>query len=520
MSETLDFDICIIGSGVAGGLLAAELAPTGKRIAVLEAGSRLDRSEQQRRLSEGGAEPYYMKNADHLHVPVSVAANFAWAFQQSKKVGGNSLYWGSWAVRPMPSHFQLKSRYGVGQDWPLGYEELEPYYCRAEEELGVSGKGEGPNEPPRSKPYPMPHFPLGHVGKHFSQACASLGYGSHPIPVARISQSYRGRVVCCLAAQCWTCPTTAKYSSDFTHIRAALASPNVKLLEETVASRLVTDSRGRVVSVVCHKPDRTQVTLKAGVFVLACNAIEGARLLLQSSDGGVANSSGMVGRNLMVHPSTDVSAISANPLFVARTWPTVYSRHFEDGPHRRSHAGFRLAPAPGDMPVMHARHFIEKGLFGKEFVASFAKSLSSAFRLMVEIEMLPDANNRLELDPAHADAFGNPGLKVSLNLGDYERDCWKAARAAIDGLCREMQAMPLNPEPFWSGGGHQMGTMRMGTDPKSSVVDTHLRSHDLQNLYVASAATYPSSLGPTNPTLTLAALTLRLADHLRKKVLT
>jgi glucose dehydrogenase len=476
------FDLCIIGSGVAGGLLAAALAPTGKRIAIVEAGSKYDRAETQRRLAGGGVEPYFVHNDEHLHVPVSVDANFGWVFQQAKKVGGNSLFWGAWAVRPMPNHFAIKTRYGVGQDWPLRYDALEPFYGEAEAELGVAGRDEGPYEPPRSKPYPLPAFPISYADEQFARACQGLGFGTQPIPVARTSRAYRGRAVCCLAAQCWTCPTEAKYSSDVTHVRAAVATPNVTLIDNAFASRLELDEAGKASTLHYRRPDRSEGALRAGTFVVACNAIESARLLLMSAQKGhprgLANGSGQVGRNLMVHPSVDLTALANKPLLAARSWPTLFTRHFEDGHERRTRTGFRIAPMPGPS------------------------------------EVLPFETNRVELDPEHPDHFGNPGLRVAIRLSDYERNAWPDAKKALLGIVAGMGAEARPDEPFWGGGGHQMGTLKMGTDKKTSVVDTNLRAHEVPNLYVAGAAVYPSSLGPTNPTLTLAALTLRLARHL------
>jgi glucose dehydrogenase len=513
------FDLCIIGSGVAGGLLASELAATGKRIALVEAGTKHDRRETQRRIAAGGAEPYFVHNDERLHVPVSVDTNFGWAFQQAKKVGGNSIFWGAWAVRPVPNHFTSKARYGVGADWPLRYEALEPFYGAAEEELGVAGRDQGPYEPPRSKPYPMPAFPISYADEQFARACSALGFGTHPIPVARTSRAYRDRPVCCLAAQCWTCPTEAKYSSDVTHVRAAAAAPNVTLIENAFASRVELDARGRAAVLRYARPDRSEGALTAGAFVVACNAIESARLLLQSAQkghpAGLANGSGQAGRNLMVHPSADVIAFAGKPILAARSWPTLFTRHFEDGEHRRSHAGFRLAPMPGPPPSAVARDLLERGLFGQELRGALRGGMATVFRLLAEIEMLPSPSNRVELDPEHRDHFGNPGLRVAVKLGDYERGCWQEARKAMAGIVEGMGGKANIGDPFWTGGGHQMGTLKMGTDKKTSVVDPNLRAHEVPNLYVASTAAFPSSLGPTNPTLTLAALTLRLAARLR-----
>lgn len=517
--EEAVFDVCIIGSGFAGAILAAELASTGKRIAVLEAGGYLDRAEQQRRMAAAGTQLYLMDNPPHLHVPVSTDSNINWEFKYTRKVGGNSLHWGGWTPRPFANHFQQRSLYGVGEDWPLSYAELEPYLGAAETELGVSGDSNVPHEPQRSSPYPLEPFPIDYAGQKFAAACKQLGLTTTPIPVARPTRPYRQQAQCCISAQCFTCPTRAKYSADFTHMATALKSPNVTLLQDTIAYRLELNENGKVHRVHCHRPDRTSRVIQAGLFVLACNTLESTRLLLHSQQAGhpngLANSSGLVGKYLTDHPSSTAIAMHSSPVMAYRNWPTIYSRHHEDGPHRKQHAGFRLTIGFGAPATATAIQLIDQGLFGRQFKQTFRSAMAAQIGFINDIEMLPEASNRVELDPEHRDHFGVPGLKVTFKLGEYERQVEKPTAKVLQEISQVMGCTEPMTVVNWAAGDHPMGTLRMGKDPRSSVVTPELKAHELPNLYVASMAVFPNSLGPTNPTLTLVALTLRLARHLR-----
>jgi choline dehydrogenase-like flavoprotein len=430
-----------------------------------------------------------------------------------KKVGGNSLIWGGWCPRALESQFEMKTRLGIGEDWPIGYSELEPFYCRAEQELGVGGVHEPGTEPWRSRPYPAPPIERDYIGKLFADACARHGYSCERVQVARSPHPADGRPAChfCNVTNCTGCPTGARYSSEY-HVRRALADRDVTLLTDTSAARLVVGAGGRIEQLGCLLPDRTARTIVAGTYVLAGNAIGNARLLLLS---GAANRSGSVGRYYMGHPVHELLAELDRDVMAARSGFTVVSRQFEEGTHLRESAGFRMLVNGADRsPTLHGLRLVEQGLYGSAFKQAWKRATLRGIKAIVITDCLPRAENRIELDPEHRDVLGLPGLAIHYDYGEYEdngrRLGMQTLRTLLEGFGVKHATESVHDMA------HQIGTTRMGTDAAISVVDRDLRAHDIENLYVAGASVFPNALGPTNPTLTIAALSLRLADHLKQ----
>jgi choline dehydrogenase-like flavoprotein len=519
LDDPAGFDLCIIGSGFAGSMIASELASTGKRIAIVEAGDWDDREATLRAVAQGTVP---LTTPTYLDSPISVHAGQDWARGWSHNVGGH-LWWTAFALRPMETSFRTSSLYGVGEDWPISYDELEPYFCKAEDELGVSGDSSiGPR---RSRPYPMQAMPFSYADEKVIAALRALGVKSGALPVARNRVARRGRAACCFSGTCGTCPTTAKYRADLAHVQSAIAAKNVTLFKQHVGLRLVLDARGRVDHLLCALPDRSERTISAGTFVVACNTVESARLLLASAqDGhprGLGNRHDQVGRYLMDHMDVAAGGRSPAPLFMHRSAVAVLVRQFEDGPLRKERAGFFFTPGASFDALSTAKMLVEEqGLFGEPFKQGLLDSLSHVVGMSAQLEMLPVAGNRVELDPDHRDLLGRPGLRITLRCGEYEQRGAAAAYEVMSAVLKKMGITQVfgGPEILGSGA-HAMGTTRMGTDPARSVVDRRLRVHDVDNLYVASSATFPTSNGAANPTLTLVALSLRLAEHLGKEVL-
>src|SRR5262245_5481665 len=305
-------DVCIVGAGAAGGIMALELARGGISVAVLESGPRHDfarRAEYVRR---------YLRQENPWRTPVagldrhatSGATRIVLEGKRVRAVGGSTLHWEGYALRLHADDFRLRSLHGIADDWPIAYPELEPYYGRAERALGVAGAPDDPWASPRSTPFPLPAFPFSHSDGLLARAGRSLGVALHSLPQARNSVPYGGRSQCRACSTCAVCPTGAKASIDLTHVPAAEATGKARILADSTVLRLETDGAGRVTAAVYAGPDRTQQRVTAGVFVLAAGAVENARLLLLSASpdfpDGLANRSGLVGRFFMSHPSVDV----------------------------------------------------------------------------------------------------------------------------------------------------------------------------------------------------------------------
>jgi choline dehydrogenase-like flavoprotein len=504
----MQVDVCIVGSGPAGAILANELAGTGKRIAIVEAGAWHDQAEQTKRLAEGDAAMVAIAKP-HLHVPISIRSNTKWTYWQIKKVGGNSRLWGGWTPRGLEHQFKMRSVHGLGVDWPIEYAELEPYYCRAEEELGVSGDV---TTPWRSRAYPLPPILRDHAGQLFASACERVGFECETVQVARALEPYKGRDACryCNVVNCTNCPTSARYKSDI-HVKQAVAR-DVVLLTETTAQRLVLGDHGRIVELQCSMPDRSRKAITADVFVLAGNSVGTARLLLMS---GVANRSDAVGRHYMGHPVYDYQAQLKTKVLAARSGYTVVSRHFETGEHLREAAGFRMLFNGADRsPTVHGLRLLEQGLYGTRWKQAFKQRVGNGVKATIVTDCLPRPENRVELDPEHRDYFGDPGLRINYNYSEYEdngRALGERSMARVLEVLEATEAVESTHDMA-----HQLGTTRMGTDPATSVVNRNLRAHDVDNLYIVGGSVFPNGLGATNPTLTVAALSLRLAGHLRE----
>ncbi|MDB4956491.1 MAG: family oxidoreductase [Myxococcales bacterium] len=518
--ERLFVDVCIVGSGPAGAIIASQLAGRGNRIAIIEAGGAHDDAEQNRHLAAGDAAQLAIDKA-HLHVPIRLFTGAKWTYWQIKKVGGNSRIWGGMCPRALESQFKTKAIYGVGEDWPLDYDELEPFYCDAEDELGVNGEAPEPRQAPwRSRGYPLPAMHRDHAGQLFATACTRLGFSCEAIPTAKTSVPYRGREACryCNVAKCNSCPTTARYKSDV-HIQRATSDPNVMLLTDTTAAKLVLGDNGRIAELLCYLPDRSRRTVVADTFVLAGNAVGNARLLLLSAqDGhphGLANRSETVGRHYMGHPVHDFTAQLKTNVMAARSAYTTVSRQFEEGDHIRQAAGFRMFINGSDQaPTIHGLRLMAQGLYGTRFKHALRQLACNGIKAVVVTDCLPRPDNRIELDPENLDYFGQPGLKITYNYSEYEEQGRRLGARTISRVFEALEATPTGESTHDMA--HQLGTTRMGTDGNRSVVNRDLRSHDIENLYVAGGSVFPNALGPTNPTLTIAALSLRLANHLRQ----
>lgn len=308
-------DILIIGSGVAGALVACEIAAKGASVIIMEAGPRVDRAEAVKRFHSAFPKTPESAYAQSDFTP-HPATDQPYRYYAQKgpnvfnstylrQVGGTTWHWLGSAIRLVPDDFRLKSLFGLGVDWPISYEDLEPWYCRAERELEVSGDDEDDLGSPRSAPYPLPAVPQSFLDLHWEKALQESEFKIRPTPQARLSKGSQARPSCHGSASCIpVCPIQAKYDATI-HIARAEAL-GVRLLTETCANLLECREDGRVEAVRFVRPDGSGGRILPRTVVVAANGIETPRLLLASRSeifpGGVANRSGLVGRNLMDHP--------------------------------------------------------------------------------------------------------------------------------------------------------------------------------------------------------------------------
>jgi choline dehydrogenase-like flavoprotein len=551
MPELEHFDVAVVGSGVAGALIAHRLALRGHRVVMLEAGEigreRVDlvgtyalAAQKTPRSPYADVQPPSPvvspdNENDYIQTgPLKFKSTYL------RRVGGSTWHMLGNMPRLVPGDFKLRRLYGVGVDWPIDYDDLEPWYGEAESALGVSGDHEeldGLLGAHRSRPFPMSKIWPSYGDLEVGRAIGGLTVDGTAVmlsttPQARNSRPYDGRPACAGNSSCVPiCPIGAKYDASV-HVRKAEQAGAV-LRQRCVVARLVVDpATRRVVSVEYIEwtdPTRPRFGLSATFVVVAAHAIETPRLLLLSADpeiapNGVANGSDQVGRNLMDHLQGQGAAIVSRPLYPFRGPPTTVGIDtFRDGPFRATHAAFRLSIGNDGMgrtesPYDTLATLLGKNLIGTELKTALRDRVSRQFRISYSTEMLPSADNRVSLASGPPDDFGLARAQLSVGLDDYNRRAFAKAQAVISAVFDRLEApsserrFPPNLDSY-SGAGHILGTTRMGTDPATSVLNSECRAHEHDNLYIVGASAFPTG-GTANPTLTVAALALRAADTL------
>ncbi|QJP17255.1 GMC family oxidoreductase [Starkeya sp. ORNL1] len=528
MADTITAEVIIVGSGIAGALLAAKLAEAGVKVAILEAGATVDRAN--------AVDAYWkavikVPECPYPAVPQAmhpVSDNLDFWYRQSgpdkfastylKVVGGTTWHWLGTCLRLVPNDFRLKTAYGQAVDWPVSYDELEPFYGQAETEIGVSGDSGEALGSPRSTPYPMPVIQPTYLDKAFGDVLKSTTYEVRATPQGRNSVERDERMACCGNASCIpVCPVQAKYDATV-HLGRAVAA-GAALHEKTTAVALDVAADRTIAAVRFKRWDGSEGLATGKVFVIAAHAIEGPRLLLASRNetlpNGVANSSDQVGRNLMDHPTQLSWALAPAPLYPYRgPLSTSGIENVRDGNFRRERGAFRIEIGndgwswPTGAPISTASELAKQGLRGKALDAALRDQASRHIRLASLVEQLPEPDNRVTLDADERDMYGVPLPHITYRLDDYVKAGFAASVAAHDDIFARLGATQIKHSPDAQGAGHIIGTARMGDDPKSSVVDKDLRSHDHRNLFVLGSAVFPTS-ATANPTLTIAALSLR-----------
>lgn len=527
----LHADILVIGSGVAGALIACRVAQKGAKVIILEAGPEVNRAAAVRRYQDA-----FPKTPESAYVQAAFAPHpesdkpFAFYAQKGpqpfgstylRQVGGTTWHWLGSAIRLVPADFKMKSRFGLGIDWPISYADLEPWYCQAEQELEVAGDNADDLGSPRSAPYPFPPIAQSFLDRAWRDALQASNYNVRPTPQARLSTLSGDRPACRGSASCIPiCPIQAKYDATIHVARAR--SLGAQLLTETCANFVETRPDGRVEAVRFKRADGSTGRIVARVVVIAANGIETPRLLLASASeafpAGVANRSDQLGRNLMDHPIQLSWALAREPVWPYRgPGATSGIENFRDSKDRDVASALRFEIGndgwswPKGAPESTARELALGGLRGKALDEALRDQTSRHIRVAALTEQLPLASNRVTLDRAQIEKTGLPRPALFYQLDRYT----ERALANAKHLHEDMFAK-IGVKAFWhkddaQAAGHIMGTARMGADPATSVVDKDLRAHAHRNLFLVGAAVFPTG-GTANPTLTIAALALRAAD--------
>ena len=528
-------DFIVIGAGAAGGVVASELAKAGFQTVVLEQGPWLQPEDfahdevavmyRAGIINNHKVQPNTFRRTPDENARVQPAVEYA------KLVGGGSVHFTTNYWRFHPDDFRERSLLGGVsgadlQDWPITYDELEPYYTKAEWELGISGLGgSNPFDGPRSKPYPLPPLPAKSSGVLFDRAAAKLGLHSFPAPLAVLSQPYRGRMACtnCGFCEAFGCEMGAKSSTLAALVPGAAATGNCEIRPNSYVQKIETDDRGRASAVVYFDSQRRTVRQRARAVVVCANGAETPRLLLLSASkqhpNGLANSSGAVGKYLMFDTGLMASGVMDKPLneYKGVVVSRVLHDYYASDPKRGFYGGAGLDARFDLYPAGFALDGMPKTepQWGSEWKRNIGHRFTRMMGVLSHTSCLAMEQNSITLDPAVKDAWGLPAMRVTFRnheddlktmrfAGERQREMLEAAGA---------KTISIDPVVDVTYSRHLMGTCRMGNDPRTSVVDRWNRSHDVHNLFVVDGSSLVTS-ARQQPTATIQALAFRASEYM------
>jgi choline dehydrogenase-like flavoprotein len=532
-----EVDFLVIGAGASGGVMAKELATAGFRVVVLEQGPYLHESDYSHDelkytilpglTNDPKVQPITYRKSEREPAKLNKAIEYG------RQVGGGSVHFTAnyWCFHK--SDFQERSLFGdvAGAslaDWPIRYQDLEPFYTKAEYDLGISGlSGANPFEAPRSKPYPLPPMPVKSSGVLFESATRRMGLHPFPAPLAVLSQPYKGRAACvhCGFCESFGCEMQAKSSTLVSVIPDAEATGRCEIRPNSYVRKIEVNAHGKVTGALYFDQNRKEVFQRTKVVVLCANGVESAKLLLLSKSNqfpnGLANSSGMVGTHLMWDLGLLAEGLfehQANEYKSVQVTRLIHD-YYESDPHRGFYggggidarfdfypAGFALAGLPPDAPK-----------WGLEFKKTFGHYFTRTISLLSHTSSLPMESNTVTLDPTVKDSWGLPAVRITYAQHPDDAATMKWILQRQHEILATMGATKIWGDPvdaFYTSR-HLMGTCRMGTNPARSVVNSFGRAHDVPNLFIVDGSNFVTS-ARQQPTATIQALAYRAADNMSR----
>ncbi|MEM1183244.1 MAG: GMC family oxidoreductase [Acidobacteriota bacterium] len=544
----LEADVLIVGSGAGGGPLALTLAEAGADVLVLEKGPRHARADYVHDELAVTRRSFFAPAVDRdphtvvtRQTPTPQRTQLGWI---ASCVGGGTVHMGAYLYRFHPDDFRMRSRFGDYldiADWPFDYDALEPFYSRAEREVGVSGDaGADPFEGRRSAPYPLPPLDANAVAPMLEAELRRRGWTPFPTPRAVASRPYLGRPACTYCDVCsgYGCPVGARGSSQEALLPRAEATGRCRVVSETMVTAITTDADGRADGCRFVAPNGERGAARARIVCVSASAVESARLLLLSAGPGhprgLGNSSGLVGKYLQFHAATLGEAAipsAALPASVAADRHPFLGRSVMDhyflpeGVSDLAKGGILRFFITPRRPLGAADRLAFGGphlRWGQDLGEAVSKHVDDFLRIGVEVfhDFIPNAGTFVELDPEVKDVWGLPAARIHLDIPEHHGRCghWMLERA-FESLSN-LGAVEFRADAVGGTSSYLVhGTCRAGDDPRTSVLDRWCRSHDVGNLFVVDGSFMPTS-GGSPPTLTILANSFRvgafISDELRR----
>lgn len=563
------YDVCIVGSGAGGGMAAMALTQAGADVVMLEAGPMWDSARDGDMWTWNYESPRRGAAIPERHFgefdaclggwtldgePYTKTAGTEWDWFRARMLGGRTHHWGRISLRFGPADFKGKSTDGLGDDWPISYEDIAPYYDRVDKFVGIFGSNEGLyNEPDgHFLPPPKPRC----YELLIKKGAEKMGLPIIPNRLSILTQPLNGRAACHYCGQCNRgCATHSNFSSPSVLLPPALETGRLTIIPHAMAREVLTDTEGLATGVsYVDRQDLQEYQVKARIVVLAASACESARLLLNSKSprhpNGLANGSGVVGRYLTDSTGTDVVGILPQMLdhpphnddgtggaHLYIPWFGYDQKlDFARGYHFELFGGRRM---PGYGFMGGIEHFNARlpgadgsthraGGYGLDLKNDYRRYYGARFGFAARGEMIARYENYCDIDPAVVDRYGIPVLRFNVKWSDEELNQMKHAQETARELVEACGGILIDDMPTKEQGYgistpgriiHEVGTARMGNDPRSSVLNAHCQAHEVKNLFVADAAPFVSQ-AHKNPTWTILALAWRTADYIadqRKK---
>ncbi|MBT4493846.1 MAG: GMC family oxidoreductase [Gammaproteobacteria bacterium] len=521
-------DVLIIGAGASGAAMAWSLTDTRMKILCLEQGDWVKPTDYPTNGRDWESRPDFAGSPNVRCRPEDYPINDANSPIKPVNfngVGGGTVLYMAHFPRFHPSDFRTKTLDGVGEDWPLSYGDLEPFFAENDRMMGVAGIPGDPGVP--AKEGLLPPVPLGVLGETVANGFNQLDWHWWPSESAIATEAFRGRDKCLNLGPCATgCAQGAKASTDITYWPEAIRR-GVELRTRCRVREITVRADGFADGVIYVDADGIAQRQKAEVVIVAGNAIGTPRLLLNSTSNlfpdGLANSSGLVGRNLMLHAMALTQGVFDKPLkgYQGPIGCSLWSKEFYETDLRRGFArGYTMEILRGSGPVAAAQMGMATGVlpWGEGHHEAFRQMFDRTAAICAVCEDLPEEHNRVTLDPELTDSDGIPAARIDYQLGDNSQKMLRHAGERCTEVLNAAGAVFVAPT-ITSGvvSGHAMGTTRMGRDASSSVVNEWGRSHDVKNLFIADSSMFVTS-GGVNPTSTLQALSLYVADNIKARL--